>query len=97
MIEPDEAQLVRRHLTGIRRTVLRIVIADGPIPAERIADAWSAALPGISDRHRASLPRMVVHVVWRLENLGWVRHGRDGYEATDAGRIAVTQGSTAAN
>jgi len=96
MTEP-EAPFVRRHLTGVRRTVLRIVIADGPMPVERIAAAWAEELPGISDRHRASLPRMAVQVLWRLENLGWVRHGRDGYEATLAGRKVVAEGATAAN
>ena len=64
---------------------------------ERIADAWAAELPGISDRHRASLPRMAVQVLWRLENLGWVRNGGDGYVATQVGRKVVALGATAAN
>ncbi|MCR2827462.1 hypothetical protein [Microbacterium sp. zg.Y909] len=92
MTGPSEQTHVRRHLTGVRRRVLQIIAACGPITVDEIAVEWAAAQPSMPERQKDGLPRMASQVVWRLENLGWIsRHG-DGYVATPAGRDLVDDG-----
>lgn len=78
-------EFIRRHLTGVRRTVLTIVADHGPISLDDIAVEWARQHPTISPRHRSALPRMSGQVLWRLENLGWVARRRDQYLLTAEG------------
>ncbi|MEV8371052.1 hypothetical protein [Microbacterium sp. NPDC064584] len=82
---PD-AEFIRRHLTGVRRTVLAIVANHGPISLDDIAIEWARQHLTISRRHRFALPRMSGQVLWRLENLGWVARRGDQYLLTAEGR-----------
>lgn len=83
---------VSRHLTAPRRAVLQI-LAEGPADEARISAAWRASRPDMSPRHARELPRMIRHLLWRLELLGWVAEGEHGYELTEAGRSIVTASS----
>lgn len=77
-----------RHLTAPRRAVLEI-LADGPMDEDGIRAAWRASRSDMSPRHALALPRMIRHLLWRLELLGWVAEGERGYGLTDRGRAIV--------
>ncbi|WP_448002171.1 hypothetical protein [Agromyces bauzanensis] len=79
-----------RHLTAPRRAVLQILADHGPIDEAGIRAAWRASRPDMSPRHVRELPRMIRHLLWRLEILEWVALGEHGYELTDVGRSIVT-------
>lgn len=80
------AEFIRRHLTGVRRTVLAIVADHGPISVDGIATVWAWQHSIISPRHRSALPRMSGQVLWRLGNLGWVARRGEQYLLTVEGR-----------
>ena len=79
-----------RHLTAPRLAVLQILADCGPVVEAGIREAWSASRPDMSPRHVRELPRMIRHLLWRLEILGWVTLSERGYELTDSGRSIVT-------
>ncbi|WP_136709073.1 hypothetical protein [Agromyces sp. H66] len=78
-----------RHITAPRLAALRILTAAGPIDEAGIRDAWRASRPGMSPRHVGALPRMIRHLLWRLEILGWITEGEHGWEPTDLGRSVL--------
>lgn len=78
-----------RHLTAPRRAVLQLLADHGPLEQAGIHDAWRTHRPDMAPRHVRELPRMIRHLLWRLEILEWITHGERGYELTDAGRSIV--------
>lgn len=90
----DDTQ-IRRHLTGVRRLVLDIVAAEGPVATGRIVTVWAARHPTPNSRHRQALPRMAAETLWRLENLEWVVACPDGYRLTPLGERARSTAGTA--
>ncbi len=75
-----------RHLTLPRRTVLQLLAAHGPLDQAGIRESWLASRPAMAQRHVRELPRMIRHLLWRLEILEWVALGERGYELTESGR-----------
>ena len=80
---------ISRHLTEPRRAVLQILADEGPIDEAGIRDAWRASRPDMTPRHVESLPRMIRHLLWRLEILGWISEGELGWRLTDLGTSIV--------
>lgn len=80
-----------RHLTLPRRTVLQILADHGPLDQAGIRDAWRASRPDMAPRHVRELPRMIRHLLWRLEILEWVTRGERGYDLTDSGRAMLAR------
>ncbi|MEV1128523.1 hypothetical protein [Agromyces sp. NPDC049794] len=80
---------IARHLTAPRLAVLEILASGGPTDEAGIREAWRAIRPDMSPRHVSALPRMIRHLLWRLELLGWVAEGDRGFELTHRGRTIV--------
>ena len=80
---------VARHLTEPRRVVLGILAEYGPLDEAGIAQAWRAMRPDMQARHASELPRMIRHLLWRLEILELVdsEHGR--YRISSLGRAII--------
>lgn len=82
-----DAQL-RRHLTAVHLVVLDIVHTSGPVDPPEVARIWGERRSDIGPRHRAALPRMSGQILWRLDNLGVVERGAEGYRMTPLGEHA---------
>ena len=80
---------ISRHLTEPRRAVLQILATEEPIDEAGIRDAWHASRPDMTPRHVEALPRMIRHLLWRLEILGWISEGELGWRLTDLGTSIV--------
>lgn len=87
--EAVEPSAVRRHMNEVRRLVLEIIADDPFIGVDVIVSRWAERKPGISERHRAALPRMAGQILWRLENLGWVAQANGEYRITELGTSAL--------
>lgn len=83
----DDA-LIRRHSSAVRALVMEIIADKQPISAEAIVATWASRHPELSPRHRSALPRMTRQILWRLENLEWVKCVDTGYRLTDLGARA---------
>jgi ribosomal protein S19E (S16A) len=82
---------VARHLTQPRRAVLQILAERGPLEEAGLTEAWRTNRPDMSARHARSLPKMIRHLLWRLEILGWVEVAGDHYRLSELGRSIVSE------
>ncbi|WP_439592661.1 hypothetical protein [Microbacterium sp.] len=83
---------IRRHLSAVRSLVLAIISENQPMSPESIAAEWASRHPELAARHRSALPRMTGQILWRLENLEWVRRQHDAIVLTDLGMRALRIG-----
>lgn len=77
----------RAHLTSARALVLDIVAESEPITQAGILTQWMQRSPASSGRHRDQLPRVLLQILWRVVNLGWVRREGDAYLLTPTGHL----------
>ena len=89
-LPPPEALAV--HLSGSRRRILQVLRDCGPRTDEGIAACW-ISVDGDGDRWGGRLPGLVARLTWKLEYLGWIERGEDGWVLSAVGAQALDAAS----